>query len=33
MGIGFIALTFARPVFPTGTQMREKMAADMMRHT
>ena len=31
MGIGFIALTLARPVFPAGTQMREKIAAARIR--
>jgi hypothetical protein len=31
MGIGRMALTLAPPVFPAGTQMREKSAAAMIR--
>ena len=29
--MGFMALTFARPVFPSGIQMREKIAAATIR--
>ena len=31
--MGFTALTVARPVFPTGTQMRENSAAATTRLT